>query len=102
MLGLHFDQRFDIAHQGSNSSAGANGVIVLTNVGQHGIDVVAMERAGPWQTKVHLLEAQLLHVAEQFDLLLNGRVACTGALETVAQAFRRQTKHRGDGLQRFA
>ena len=55
MLGLHFNQRLDIAHEGPNSRSGLNGVVVFTNVCEHGVDVGPVERPGSWQTQVNLL-----------------------------------------------
>ena len=87
VLGLHLHQRFDISHQGPNGRTRADGVVVFPDVSEHGIDVVAMERASPWQAEVDLLQTELFHVAEKFNLLLDGGVACAGALKTVAQGF---------------
>ena len=55
MLGLHLDQRFDIAHQGPNGRSGPNGVVVFADVGEHGVDVRPVERTGSRETQVNFL-----------------------------------------------
>ena len=87
MLGLHFHQWLNVAHQGSNGGTRADGVIVLANMSQHGIDVVSVERSSAWKTKVNFLQAQLFHVAQEFDLLFNGWIASTWTLKAIAQRF---------------
>ena len=63
------------------------GVIVLTDVGEHGVNVVSMERSSAWKTEVNFLQAQLFHVAQEFDLLLNGWIAGAWTLQAIAQRF---------------
>ena len=82
---LHLHEGLNVAHEGSNGRTRPNGVIVFSNVREHGVDVISMMRTCPGQTEVDFLQTKLFHVAEEFDFLLDGGVSGTGALKSVAQ-----------------
>ena len=87
VLGLHLNQRFNVAHQGTNRCTGSDGIVVFADVRQHGIDVIAMERPGTGKTQIHFLETEFFHVSEEFDFLLNGWIARTRALQSITKCF---------------
>ena len=87
VFGLHFHQWLNVAHEGADRSARTNAVAVVFDVGEHGVDVVSVKRSSPREAEVDFLNAKLFHVTQQLNLLLNRRVSCAGALQTIPQRF---------------
>ena len=71
VLGLKIDQGFDVRNDRPDRTAGLDGVVVFADVTEHGVDVVDVERASSGEAKIDPLKAELLHVIEEFLLLLD-------------------------------
>ena len=80
MLGLQFDERLDIADNSSNSASRPQFVAILAHVREHSIDVTDVEGSSAGKSEVDLLDAEFLHVIDQFNLLFNLWIPRTGAL----------------------
>ena len=63
-------------------------------------DVLDCARAGSRKAQVERVDAERLHQVKDFDLLLNGRIADRGRLQSVAQRFIGQA-HRARRMQRL-
>ena len=77
---LEFNKRFNVTHEGSNSSTGADFEIIIDDVRNHCFDVFKMEGTSTGQPKIDFLHTEIFHEGQQFEFLLDGRVTRTGAL----------------------